>query len=292
MNQQRMLPTAIIPVYRPDDDVVANVIHISRQVPRVIVIEDTGNPRSKLDGRLPRNVTLLKNDENLGQATSLNTGILLAMLEGAQRVVTFDQDTQVPNGYIDNLTAHLDQLQSEDVEALIAGPDLGGERGHSWAGGWCSLALVQSGLLFDVRVFHRVGVFRDEFVIDGVEQEFLLRLHRRGLHTSICTGLSLPHDVGQPRQSSFFGRQVKTTGHAPYRHYYAWRNHLAWMREYWREEPGLCAADLRWLLKWTIKASLFEEQPWMKLSAALRGVRDFLLGRFGKIDGRRHPGSI
>lgn len=282
---------AIVAAYRPTRSLSHLVVELARQVEAVILVDDSGDEGESLShlglgSEKLHNLTVITNPTNFGLAASLNAGVRSAEALQLTAVFTFDQDSTVPAGYVDAMLAHLERQQGAGERPLAGGPQFVGDsevrESHSWAGGSCSLYRVQSGMVFSVDLFKEIGMFREEFVIDGLEQDLLLRMHRRGLHSTTCPGLRIGHQIGSPRNMAIFGHRIELSGHPPYRHYYIWRNHLTWIAEGWRDEPAFSKGGLRWLLKWGLLSLLFDERRGASLVASVRGIAHFRQRRYGR----------
>jgi rhamnosyltransferase len=92
---------AVVPTYRPDRDVLANVRQVARQVDDVVMVDDgSGADCSELlDAVEAEGAHVIRLGENAGIASALNAGARAALARGADFVLTVDQDTVLPDGY-------------------------------------------------------------------------------------------------------------------------------------------------------------------------------------------------
>ena len=289
--ESRTCVIAVMSTFRPDAEVAANIERVASQAEKVIVIDDTGDGPSSLQGQTSDGVEVITNSINLGLAASLNIAVRSAVAHGATHVLTLDDDTPLAPGYISLILSAMAHARREGHRVLTAGPTtVNGGRDplyghvHEFSGGQCSLNVVQSGMLFDVRAFEEVGWFREEFFIDALEPDFLARLHRCGYHTLLAPNVDLVHTVGEPRQIHVGWRTVNPQNHQAFRLYYITRNMLTFVRENQTYEPIITKQTKRWLRKKIFKAILFESRRRAKIVAAWRGYRDFRTGRLGRIE--------
>lgn len=287
MTEERVAerPAAVISAHRPDHSFEANLQSVGRQAAFVIVVDDSGQAgplaRRVATLGLP-NVSVVENPNNLGLARSLNRGIERAVAQGARSVMTFDQDTAVPPGFIDALARFMAR-QGPDVVAV--GPEtIDHERQpvyHRHGGEVCSLRILQSGMLVSAAAFAKVGGFREEFYIDVLEPDFLARAHRAGFHSLLAPGTDLPHVVGAPRRVNLWLVSPKVSDHAVFRRYLMTRNGLVVAVEAARSMPRFAVDIARGVWREAWRAILLEHSRRAKLRAVLLGVRDALRRRLG-----------
>lgn len=279
------MPAAVISAFNPLPTFEDHLHAIAAQVPSVVVVDDSGRPGA-LAARLQlmglENLHVVENDSNLGLAVALNRGIASAVSAGARRVVTFDQDTNVPAGFVAELAAAMDRL---GPEALVVGPEtISSERQpvcHLVGGEVCSLRILQSGMLVDARAFELVGMFREEFFIDVLEPDFLARLHRAGHHGFLALGVDLPHAVGETRRVNLGLVSPKVTDHAAFRRYLMTRNGIVVAFENVRTMPRFAADILAGVIREAARSILLESRRAKTLRAVLAGIADAIRRRLG-----------
>jgi len=114
--------------HHPDDAFSARLNRISRQVGRVIVV-DNGSTDSELrmlgDLVADPSVELLINGENLGVAQALNVGIQRAVTHGYSYALLLDQDTQVDDDMVATLLATYGSFRDKERLAVIGSHYLG-----------------------------------------------------------------------------------------------------------------------------------------------------------------------
>lgn len=273
----------VISLFRPDDETLQRVAMIGRLVDLLVVVDDSGAPDPRVLSRLGAS-KLIVNGTNRGLAYSLNVGIKRAMELGATHVMTLDQDTDYDAALAARLLDAFEASTGEFVAAssaqIVAGARLTHQ--HTWSGGICSFNVLQSGLIFNVEIFLRIGFFAECLFIDGIEPEFVMRMHAQGYHLSVVPGTVLRHDIGFPRVLRIGSRTLTLSGHSPVRRYYMVRNHLAWTREYRALEPEYCAYMRRWVAGVVIKSIFLEPGRLRNTWACLRGYIDYKSARFGR----------
>ncbi|MFO0707148.1 MAG: glycosyltransferase family 2 protein [Nitrospira sp.] len=184
----------VIPAYNEADTVREVALRARRQCAHVIVVDD-GSTDGTAEVLAGLDVTVLRNDENLGKAGSLCRGFEQALAEGATGVITLDADGQhLPEEIPLFLTASLD-----DPNAFLIGARRRDQRKASllryaanrvadfWIG-WAAGTLIedsQSGfrlypstLLRALDVPHersRSFVFESEILIEAARRAMVIR---------------------------------------------------------------------------------------------------------------------
>lgn len=217
----------------------------------IVVVDDgSGTEASEiLDALRSQGARVEIHRTNRGIAAALNRGIALALDAGAEYVVTFDQDSHVPEGFIAALRAASDRARSDGERVGAVVPEyfagVRQARGSVSAPYSAGTDVIQSGMLIPATVMHAVGRLREDFFIDLVDTEFELRLRRAGYRVIAAHGTRLPHALGSKYRREILGRTVRLPGipaeltlSNPFRYFYRVRNRCVLTREYLRCAPG------------------------------------------------------
>ena len=142
--------------------------------------------------------------------------------------------------------------------------------------------LPSSGLCFSVGVLERIGPFREDLFIDGVDTEWMLRCHVLGIPVYVVPEARLAHSIGERVVHLPWSRSKEIPIHKPFRYYYTYRNYLLLARVYFRVWRWLLNDFLRLTFLMLLLAALPGRGE--NLGMALRGLRDGLLGRSGPLE--------
>ncbi|WP_243063510.1 glycosyltransferase [Humibacter sp. RRB41] len=280
---------AVVSVYRPGHDVVDNVARIVDQVDHVVVVDDgSGDGFDEVFSELTAaGARLVVLQANSGIAAALNAGIEAADLDRSDVVVTFDQDSNPPAGFVARL---LDVLrESEDAGlpvAIVAPATFAGvdQTGPELASGLReALRPIQSGMLVTGSALERIGTFDEGLFIDLVDVEFYLRALEAGLVSVAASGLDLPHELGHFQSMSVLGRRVSTTLSSPFRYYYRARNRVIVTRRYRNIAGPLLRRERNRDLAHFVVAVAFARPRPALVTVLRRGWRDGRTGAGGGI---------
>lgn len=280
-----------ITLYRPSPEQVERALaQAAAGFPAVIAFDNCGVSEPDAARLAQAGVAVLSDDgNNVGVAEALNRIAQAARAAGAEHLLLLDQDAAPPPGLAAALLAAMDRLREAGIPAAVVGPAPAPAPGHKAPAypprpgvlACGSLAPVQflatSGSLIDLAAFARVGPFRADFFIDGVELEWCARAWAAGYGCFMARDAAIPHRVGggtiralgiaMPRQPPF--RMATYLRNAVY----AWRLPHVPLR--WKLAQG-AYLPLQVGLYWADAG--FRPAVLLRLLAA---VRDGLLGRLG-----------
>lgn len=286
----------VIPLYRPDEEVLGNLETAARQAP-VIAVDDGSGPAfaGLLQAVEASGCVVIRQATNVGIAKALNAGIDRALEDGADYVLTLDQDTVLDDGAVEALLDSFARLPSGTNVAAIGpgrtGDGLSGSHPVTYRGTegplpWLvSVAeALQSGMLIPAGALRELGLLRESLVIDGVDTEFCLRARRSGFSVLVDTRVGMRHRLGAGAASPSVRVgpwRPTASGHSALRRYYITRNRLWLLRRFALREPRWASMFVRRFVMGTLLAVTIENDRRRKLRAVALGVRDAVRGRTG-----------
>lgn len=280
---------AVVSTYRPGPDAIGNVKRIVAQCDEVIVVDDGSGPayQEELSGLNATGARLVALSLNSGIAAALNAGIRAAGLEAQDVVVTFDQDSIIPEGFVGRLVSTLDEASAAGLDVAIVAParfagveQTGQKLKHGFVE---ALRPIQSGMLVAGSALRQVGEFDESYFIDLVDVEYYLRVREAGLASVAVEDLDLPHELGHFQMMRVLGRKVSTTLSTPFRYYYRSRNRRALNRRYRKSAPSFIRRETLRDMAYFVLVVAFARRRWAILEVFRRGVRDAGQGRMGRI---------
>lgn len=292
---------AVIVTYHPDAEIAARVARIAAQVDRVVIVDNHSRsaalaPLHALAAQA--GVEVIFNPENRGIAAALNQGVRRAFEQGYSFALLFDQDT-VALEMTSVYALIYSEVSAGGREALVGAAFLRAADGQAekesksqaaasgsgrpWAE---AVTILTSGTLLPKTVWETLGGFRDEFFIDGVDDEYCLRARAAGMRVVISTEPLMRHAIGEQSRYRLPGRTGWMHNYSPLRHYCRSRNALALWRTYFRREPRWVACHILFNAKIAGKVCLFEPQKGIKLRSIGLGAWDGLRGRFDLLSRR------
>ncbi len=279
----------VVIAYKPSREILQNVAILSGQVDHVVVVDNTPstNPQTVIDELEQRDgCIVIRNGKNLGIAEALNIGIRLAISQGCEWIFTFDQDSQITDGYVEKMLAAHEQASKDSRVGMVFPAYQDVRLGHtislpkSAKGG--VLVGMTSGALLHKDVFNLVGPMESEFVIDQVDHEYCLRMRSLALRLIDCPEAILVHSLGHITFHSLWGRGFATSNHSAKRRYYITRNRLILMKRYVHKDPEWVKYDLGMIQPEMLALFLFERNRFLKTIYMVRAAFDALFERLGQ----------
>lgn len=248
---------AVIVCYYPEKQLLDRCLEALRlQVEKIICIDNTEN--------------------NRGIAAALNEGFSAAASEGADWILSMDQDSILPPGAVQALL----QCACQDSRIAQAGP----RWNDDMCDGSCSDTsfLITSGSLVRASSWLEAGPFREDYFIDLVDVEYSRRLRDKGFRVVCCPLVAMEHHLGEgPLGWNIFGKKrLCYIGHAPFRIYYMLRNSLYFHQEYKDAESRRL---LRKLLRSILRMLLQDSRRREIFGYVKRAVKDFRAGIRGAL---------
>jgi rhamnosyltransferase len=282
---------AIIVTYFPRADHLERLVRaLEKSHVQVIQVDNTPGPGAQpVDG-----CRFVPMGDNLGIAAAQNRGVELAMADGAQVILFFDQDSTISAGFVERLIARLDVTRPGVVGPVFHDEAQGFECPCYVLNRWgypnkmLSMARtepydvdvrISSGSAVTAATFPVVGPMDESLFLDYVDVEWCLRARARGVPIQIDPAASMKHSIGE---TAVQVGPLKVFIDGPTRTYYRVRNALLLLRK--REVPIVFALKeiASEIVHHTIQL-VIAQQRLARFRATLCGVWHGLAG----ISGRR-----
>ncbi|WP_314853766.1 glycosyltransferase [uncultured Microbacterium sp.] len=282
------LIVAVIPVFRAPSSLVDRVNALTTQVDAIVLVDDGTHSLSRL-GLESSFVHVIELDENRGIGYALNSGVERARSLGATHVLTLDQDSAPPAGYVENALDVLADAETAGVRVAAVVPDLVGDQRVLRRDGF-AFDPIQAGQLIPIDVFADIGLFRDELFIDAVDSEFSIRGEDHGFRFVVAEGQRIEHALGELVPLTAFGRHITIAGkprhvlyHAPFRTYYMVRNSTILVREFGSRRRGWMLFRTRKMAEMVVGCVMLSPDRGAQWRATIAGLTDGWRGVTGRI---------
>ncbi len=208
-----------IVLYKPDmKRLNKNIRSILPQVDQVLIYDNGINIEYKkqIEQICPSKLTLLGCGENNGLARALNEIMKYAEREGAQWVITLDQDSVSP----DNMVSEYKKRMQDDKTGIIC-PRIVDKRRFYMTEEQVDKTdcfvekCITSASCTLVKAWHDVGAFDDFLFIDLIDNDFCKRLRIKGWNILKINSLVLDQEFGnirpkKPRVVNFYRKLSKS----------------------------------------------------------------------------------
>lgn len=287
---------AVVSAYKPTTDLLENCRNMFSQFFAVVVVDDgSGTEYGEVLAKCEQiGCVVIKNVENLGIAAALNSGIKYACKNGADFVMTLDQDTKLPKKYVPTILSTFHAAQKQQLPIAFVSPMFtGGEvyRVEQKISNFSFLSeTMQSGMLIPVETFTKIGLLDEQLFIDAVDTEYFLRAKSFGLKNLACPDLNSNHSWGKPLLAYLFGKPILRKGkplvfreNPMFRYYYIFRNHRIMYKKYFLGQPAWFVNYIKDELIIIAIMVLFSKNRKKFLQMFFWGNVHGLLGKTGKI---------
>ena len=288
---------AVVLCFHPDPTSLQSLSLVLQQEGVPVAWINNGLPGS-LDVAKTQNVlSIVELGHNLGVAVALNRGFELAIQNGFDAVISFDQDSRPAVGMVGQLQNawHKASLQMSQVGAIgpatvdfQSGQEMFTFAPYNWTRQrflpsqnktYVVDHLITSGCLTPCAVWQDVGPMTESLFIDWVDNEWCARARLKGYQLLMDGGIKMDHSIGEVSRPLLWRR---FHFHAPLRHYYLLRNALLIAKQS-KFDPGWRIHHILYALRVIVASLLLGKQKLSRLSYAWRGLVHGLTGRSGKI---------
>ncbi|MFV0170306.1 glycosyltransferase [Empedobacter falsenii] len=272
----------VVIVYHPNfDEAAQNIKNYIEDLDLLIIWDNTPSVNQKeqfysLLSTYSHKILYLSEQDNKGIAYALNRAFETAQGKGFNYILTMDQDSiwKKFKGYKEGVSNHLENDIAIYAPLIISLSNNMVIRCNN------TNFVITSGSIYNITLFNKIGHFREEYLIDEVDNEYCIKAVKKGYKIKLLTNSFLYQTFGSPESSK--GLAKYTAHYSAFRTYHQIRNRMWVWREYSDQLSykyilrTLLLSGLRRLLL----IVLYEKQKKQKLLALVNGFKD---GFFKKI---------
>ena len=260
--------TVAVVLYNPDDTVKANILSYTALAKKIYLIDNSTCVVDWIDElRKHANIEYLSMHGNQGIAAALNTGARQAIKDGAEFLMTMDQDSRfspdVFKVYIDEAW----KIFMGNDKVAVCGINYDGYSQKTNSDVEVADEVITSGMIIRLDVMKKVGFFIEELFIDYVDYEYCYRIRKNGYVCMMINKCKLQHQIGGMNPIVKYGIHFKNHNeHNSVRQYYMARNAIYVIAKY----PLQGIKWIKNLIKAPIKILLVEDYKTKKYKAILK----------------------
>lgn len=214
--------------------------------------------------------------ENKGIAKALNIGKRLAVKEGANYLLTMDQDSSFKNNFKEMVNwISKNEILMKEVAIISPIHNLIKKNIKVEIDIEEKEAVITSGNILNLSLIEKIGEFNEDFFIDEVDCEFCYRIREKSYKIICLNRIQLLHKLGELKNYYFFS----VTNHNYIRRYYITRNKLYMMKMF----PKLRTKYLVGITIDFFKILYFEKDKKRKIKYFFKGIKDFFNNKKGKL---------
>jgi rhamnosyltransferase len=262
---------AVVVAYNPDENFLRNIKSYLEDVNFLIIWENSPLPekenyQKELSDDADK-IRFMGTGKNVGLGKAYNDAVGYAKEHDYTHIMTMDQDSYFINfkGY----RANIEKETDETIGMLLPMVNLDGV--YEYEPLEAKLGM-QSGAVFPLRILDKIGLFREDFFIGGIDHEITFRVRKYGYNLMRYSNCNMIHAVGSGRIVSIFNRQFELIENSPLRRFYTIRNECILFREYPEEMKKNRFFFLKLQIKEALKIILWEKEKTAKIAAMLKGT--------------------
>jgi len=274
----------VVVLFKPDANVFNSINSYVDELDRLYVVDNT--PNADISDRFQsEKIKYIPLQENKGIAYALNVGAKKAIEDGADWLLTMDQDSTFEKNALDKMKKFIQKSKNQETEfnydklGIVSPCHMTMRNKNENPQGIVTPILVMtSGNLVNLNAYQDVLGYKDWMFIDCVDFDFCLNLRKHGYEIVQINDARLNHNLGDIIEKHIFGKTCYVDNHSAFRRYFIVRNRQYIYDMYHDDFPTYCELEKKCTRKELIKVWLFEKNKIKKTLAMYRGYRDYKKG--------------
>jgi len=268
----------IVILYYPQDDVVTNINSYIGVLKELFVWDNTPCGCG-IDFPKNEKIKRMGVNENVGIGNALNEAVKYAKANHFTHILTMDQDSYFIN---EDFKKYIETITQTNKKAIFVPNYL--INGQALFNNQNSLIETEgsmtSGSVYPVDIFNEIGLFREDFFIDSIDDEFSFRSKKNGILTLAIPFVFLFHQAGyQKKKYKFLWKTFFPNEYSPIRSYYIIRNGLISRKLYNKPTQEFL---FYFFYKRIIFIICYESNKWQKIKGLIIGYMHGKMGKTGK----------
>lgn len=287
----------VVVSYNPENSFNDKITQLSEFLDLVVVVDNNSTNKEILNDLTKENIIILHNDENYGLAKALNQGCDILVSNKCSHGLLLDQDSNIDDVSINYLFEKI----STNSYGLV-GPQIILRVGNNYietnyliktklffkkviANNDIEVLInITSGSVIDLKIWEEIGRFWEGLFIEGIDDEYCLRLNKFGFKVIIDPRAKLYQVYGEQKHIRKLGVNWYPTNHSPLRIEYLYRNKVIIMKKYFFDQKQYVIFQILSLFKRMITILVAEDQRILKIKKILGGISKGLKSEEGKIN--------
>ena len=277
---------ACIITYNIDEKINEVVNSIINQVDLVVIVDNASKSDTlEILKKLNENdkVHIIFNKVNNGIAIALNQGIKVAKDKKMEWIMTLDHDSICDENMVKNMF-EVNNIYSNEEKVAILAPQVFEMHKQDFISNKNNSdyytevkECIQSGSLFKISVFDKIGYFNEDLFIYHVDYDFCERVLKAGYKIIQCNNTILYHEEGYKIPKRFLGIKTFYNNYSSVAIYYITRNTIYMAQKY-------SILYLKRIVKDFVYITLYDKQRKERLLYWKKGVIDGLSKKYGRLE--------
>ncbi len=277
----------VVVLYNPSKEVLKNIKSYIDELEILYVIDNTEKKSHEDWFTNMKKVVYIPFLENKGIAVALNEGASRAIKAKYDYLLTMDQDSCFEKGAVRKMKEFIERVNEDNFFEEIIGYKRSSiavvspfhvtekNRGEDPRAITVALIVMTSGNFINLKIYKKLGGFKEWLFIDGVDFDYCLNANQNGYGVIQLNYVHLNHHLGNIEKKHFLGKTLYVSNHNYIRRYYISRNRRYIYEMYHDKYPMYCELEMKCEKKEWIKILLFEKDKLKKLKAMKKGKKDY-----------------
>ena len=270
---------AVVIWFNPTLKNIENLNSLISSVDKIYISDNSINSNETLIDNIPlrEKFIYIPNYDNLGIATAQNEACQRALIDGYDWVLFMDQDSSFEtslNTYISLVENYYSQNRCIAIFSPNTYPYKDTEQFVE--------QVISSGSIVKLSAWKECGGFLDKLFIDEVDTEFCWRIRKCGYSICRLNQIKMMHVIGTPFIIKILGKECTIQNHSYIRTYYVIRNRLYMIHTYFSFK--VLFTYTKYNLRDLFYILFFEKDKIRKIDSYFKGMIDFVLSKYGKIE--------
>lgn len=215
----------VVTLFYPVAEVAENITSYLPELDALIIWDNTPTDHPfSLPFTEGGKIVRIRRGKNTGIGQALNEAADYAIANGFTHLLTMDQDSRFAPSIFEEYLRIAGQCA--DGNFYLLSPSRITPQGNSNPQVEEIADTIISGSLFPVDTLRRLGNFYATFVMDAIDTEYGLRIHRHGGKIGKVSSVYLQHQLGYPFSKQFLFWKLTSFNYSPMRTYYIARNFI------------------------------------------------------------------
>ncbi len=273
----------MVTFYNPNRENIKNILKYIDGLDKLYIIDNSTNNNESL---IPNNskIEYIPNLDNKGIAYALNKAAKLAIHDNFDWILTMDQDSIMTLNTLEIMKKYV--FEHNVINIGIISPYHVIETNVKKSDKEIEecVEVMTSGNLLNLKIFEKIGGFKEWLFIDSVDIEYCMNLNVNNYKVIRLNNALMAHELGNTKVIKILFKKFICSNHNYIRRYYMVRNMLYVTKMYRKYFPGYCRY-LKRVQRGQIRYIIFfEKDKIRKLKMMFRGLCDFKNGIKGKLD--------
>ena len=286
----------VVVLYNPSENVKTNINTYLNNLDKLYVVDNSPIPNNNEKNFTNSKIEYISNNGNKGIANALNVACKRAIKDEADWMLTMDQDSSFKDNGLGKMIIFLNELKNNKIFSEVIGTEYdelailsalqrtGMNFDDDLVGIDFPLVVMTSGNLINMKIYNKLGGFKDWLFIDAVDFEYCLNAKKHKYKVIQMNTVELNHNLGKIEKKKILNKKTYITNHNAVRRYYITRNRHYLYDMYHKYFPEYCKLEVGMTKKELIKIILFENDKINKIKNILKGYIDYKRGKKGAIN--------